>query len=86
MNLITFSSQPRLALTHIHAVGSKRLHFTCWDMLQQHFPKEAPEFSIFVEMNSFRVRALPNLSWLYKKSGDATSLNLSGWTFWLQFL
>ena len=29
MTLITFSSQPRLALTHIHAVGSKRLHFTC---------------------------------------------------------
>ena len=46
MTLITFSSQPRLALTHIHAVGSKRLHFTCWDMLQQHFPKEAPEMKI----------------------------------------
>jgi hypothetical protein len=29
MTLITFSSQPRLALAHIHAVGSKRLHFTC---------------------------------------------------------
>ena len=29
MTLITFSSQPRIALTHIHTVGSKRLHFTC---------------------------------------------------------
>ena len=29
MNLITFRSQPRLALVHVHTVGSNRLHFTC---------------------------------------------------------